>query len=40
VFHRSGELGLHSKETKSFKVFEVRVLRKIPGKKSVDVMGY
>jgi hypothetical protein len=40
MFHSDGELRLHSKETKLFKVFEVKIIRKIPGMKSADVMGF
>jgi len=39
VFHSGGELRRHSKETRSFKVFEVKVLRKISGRKSAEIMG-
>jgi len=40
MFHNGGELRLHSKKAKSFKVFEVKGLRKISGRKSAEIMGF
>jgi len=40
MLHSGGELRLHSKESKEFKVFEVKIIRKIPGTKSAEIMGF
>jgi hypothetical protein len=40
MFRSGGELRLHSKETMSFNVFEVKVLRKISGRRSAEIMGF
>jgi hypothetical protein len=40
MIQSGGELRLHSKETNPFKMFEVKVLRKIPGTTSAEVLGF
>jgi hypothetical protein len=39
MFLSGGELRLHSKETRSLKVFEVKIIRKISAVKSAEIMG-
>jgi hypothetical protein len=40
MFHSGGEIHLHPNETKSFKVLEFKVLRKISGTESAEIMGF